>query len=65
MIHKNGKTKRINNVGKDVQDFPVKAGVLDSKYVQEKKKNMSRIWPVLSAALTLMRVTITSHQKFC
>ena len=34
VIHKNGKTKRINNVGKDVQDFPVKAGVLDSKYVQ-------------------------------
>ena len=38
MIHKNGKTKRINNVGKDVQDFPVKAGVLDSKYVQKKKR---------------------------
>lgn len=34
VIHKSGKTKRINNVGKDVQDFLVKAGVLDSKYVQ-------------------------------
>ena len=34
VIHKSGKTKRINNVGKGVQDFLVKAGVLDSKYVQ-------------------------------